>query len=185
MSSSLQPLKIVLNPEVYRRLEHIARDQQVSVEEAAASLIAEIFQGKRHESVRILHPGKGAGSAYGDPEALSEIIKRQDKEIAWLRDHINQLSSVPPAFHIYCHEYPGNLFETPGEISVSDRPGVSVPPNAEEQESATLENRETLPVSVDDVLYTPGIESGGVPGDQITSGFDGSDVAFQNPERGL
>jgi hypothetical protein len=174
----MQILKISLNPELYSALEMIARDNHVPVETTAVQILGDSVRKKRHETMRILQPDHADRQNSSETDTLYEIIKRQDAEITWLRDHITRISpSIPVGSSMY-PESPALHQVKEGAVNqiTGSQPG-------KEQDLSSSEMVATPAVTVDDVQYSPGAgEANGIE-DLITRDAGAEGSRYQGKER--
>ena len=161
-----------MSQESLKRLKQVADDQHSTIEEAAASLLGEILHKKRTKTVTIVHPDKSPHVSQ-EQVMMSEIIKRQDAEILWLREQFNRLLTTPqkrdepdqdplilPVRDLQAQFVPGNEKKTGFEF------------NPENHDIASLHSS----VTVDDVHYSPISESEIISDELLPSHLeDGSD----------
>lgn len=105
MSPPIQTLQISLPHEVSKRLERMAHERNLSAEEVATSILEQwLVRIGFDNSIRVVPDEcQGKPESY-DTSGLKEIIHRQDKEIAWLREEIHRMITISPTIHLVHHE---------------------------------------------------------------------------------
>jgi hypothetical protein len=113
MSHSNQYLSVPLNLETTRKLERMAQERGESPEALAAILIENLIIRKISDnSIRLIRD-EDRDCGCPDPKSLAEIIKRQDDEIAWLRQEINRMITRQSEIHIIHHGQGEITFKKP------------------------------------------------------------------------
>lgn len=175
MSSSSYTITLQLSQESYKRLKQVADDQHTTIEEAAASLLGEILHKKRTKTVTIVHPERSSHFAH-EQNVMSEIIKRQDAEILWLREQFIRMISA--------HQGSDLLQKDSSQI----RAGEQLPPGSlsgikamgseithESHDISSLQSS----VTVDDVQYSPTSDSEIISDELLPSHLDDGSDNFQ------
>lgn len=173
----MQTLKISLSPELFSILEMIARNNHVPVEIAAAQILGDSVRKKRHETVRILQQDRTDRQDLPEPDILREIIKRQDAEIAWLRDHISRISTTL----LIKPEYPSTLQDRQETEEGQNR--ISGNKQVDESSTGLEEVNQSPVVTVDDVQYSPAAGDAGGLEDLMNRSLEDEGARFQGQER--
>jgi len=174
MTSSSHTITLQLSPDSIKRLSQVADLQHMTIEEAAASLLGEILHKKRTKTVTIIHPEKSHQIVH-EQVMVSEIIKRQDAEILWLREQVNRLLTSTQGSDVTHQDH--SIITKEEQLKSSSMPDGNKAKSFElNQESHDISSMQSS-VTVDDVQYSPISDSEIISDELLPSHLDhGSEI---------
>lgn len=175
MTSSSHTITLKLSQDSLKRLKQVADDQHSTIEEIAASLLGEILHKKQTKTVTIVHPERSNHTLH-EQNMMSEIIRRQDAEILWLREQFNRMLTIPQRSD--GDQDPSMLSRSgqlPSDSSPESQKTLGFDINRESDDISSMQSS----VTVDDVQYSPTTDSEIITDELLPSHLDEGSQNYQ------